>query len=243
VSRAYRIYQHPTRGSWAYALAAEGPAETATLSPDRTASLAPVGRVALGARIQEKVRQGFVLQAQTKYLATHVEAGVLKGEFTSNHPDLVTAHLSGEQVFFVALRLGTDMPEVAQQLREQLDGTPGGSQERAQWLTHVGRVTTYLPVMSRRPEEALAVAHWATNQGLLLMPCTDRKIPEGSPEKHRFSWRDYLAAWWQVQSINEAFASMGWPLHEALVAAPQSAASSTTDAAADWLTAVQQYSF
>lgn len=243
MSRAYRIYQHPSRGTWAYALKADGPAETATLSPDGTLALASLGRVAIGARIQEKLRQGYVLQQQTKYLATHVDGGVLKGTFTSNHPDLVTDHLAGEQLFFVALRAGMDMPEVAQRLREQLDGTPGGSQERATWLTHVGRVTTYLPVMSRQPEEALVVAQWAIGEGLLLMPSADRKIPEGTPEKQRFAWRDYLSFWWQARVIHEAFASLDWPLHEALVAAPQSAETSSTDAAADWLTAVQQYTF
>jgi hypothetical protein len=243
MSRSFVVYRHPVRGCWGYALPGDGPAETAAINAEGKLTLATEGRVTLAARIQEKVRQGYAQQAQAKYLASRVDGGVLKGDFVSSHPDLVTDHLAGEQLFFVALRTGLDLPEVAEQLRQKLDGTPGRGQERNGWLTHVGRVTTYLPVLNaQQPCEALAVAEWARNNNMALVAAVQKALPDGLPSQRRHPWRAYLANWWGAPDINEAFSAMRWPLHEALAATPPSA-TSTTEADADWFTNAQHFAF
>jgi|GEM_PF-6156702 len=245
MSQPYYVYAHPTRGKFGFFKPSGGdePVRTALVREDGLVVLEEVSTLRFSALLQEKVRAGFRSTPQPKYLLTRVEGGCLRGEFVATHPDLQVGEAAGRLVFFVALPRDTDVPELLEGLRTQLEGSPiDAPAVRDQWLRHAASVTSYLPVVAPDPCAVLAVAQWAHEERLSLIPQMVQALPEGPPSAKRYAWRELLLADASRDTVDAAFTHLGWPLHDAFAPATP-VSETTTDAAEDWFIQSQQCSF
>lgn len=242
MSYLYNVYVHPEKGQWGFTpLTPNGDVRTAALSSDGRATLGKVDPIKLAPALQQRLRAGFQKVSQPKYLYLVEKAGVLRGEFVVQHPDLGT-NLEGDLIFFIAVPQGAEMKTVADAWRERLEEQDGNGRSRDRWLDLCANATAYVPVKTGDVHAALVAAQWAKENNLVLVSSAG-ELPQKGPAEQRHDWRNFLTSWFPQADIDRALTDLGWPLAEAM--SPVEPVQTSTTPAADegWLALAQQASF
>ena len=241
MSHLYTVFTHARQGQWGFAAPApQGQVRTVAIDPTGRASLGAIEPIWLAPLVQQRLRAGYK-KGGSRYLSLNETAGVLMGEFVSQHPELAAGE-GAELLFFIAVPPGADMGQAAEEWRQRLEEMPGGGRGREAWLRLCSQATAYVPVRSDDVRVVLLAAQWAGDNKLVLVSGAG-ELPLNGPREQRHEWRDWLAGRFQPRDLDQALIDFGWSPDQATAAVDPVHPSTAPTEPGEWLALALQASF
>jgi len=244
VSNVYNVYAH-ARGQWGFTdTCDDGRVQTAFIDArDARVTLAAVDPIKVAPLLQRKLREGYQKVAQPKYLhlKPDPQGGGQTGMFVVQHPDL-GLDFQGARIYFVAVPKGMQMHDVVHAWAQKLEACESEPTGIESWLHHCSGCTTYVPAFSDDVHAALLLAQWARQNNLVLV-AQRPNVPDSTPEKQPYAWREYLAHWFTLNDIDRALDGLGWSLRDAITCGPAATEPTGPVSEGEWKALAQQAAF